>query len=148
MEQTKGISLSTKEIGQLGEKIAAGFLMKQGFSILQRNYWKKWGEIDIVARTPVTSQGNVLGETSGKIHFVEVKSVSYETKQDLEYAVTHETWRPEELVHQFKLHQIHKALETWLIENNYDGDWQIDVAAVRLVPHETFASVNIIENIT
>lgn len=124
-----------KEIGDLGERVACEYLSRNGFSIVERNYWKKYGELDIVAK-----RGNTL-------HFIEVKTVSYETKRDLEWAVTHETWRPEELVHNFKLKQIHKTLQVWLSERAYGGDWQIAVAAVRLVPRETFATVNLLENI-
>lgn len=127
---------NTKEIGNLGEQIAAKYLIKQGFTIIETNYWRKWGELDVVA------------SKNGKVHFVEVKTASYDTKEKLEYAVTHQTWRPEEQVHQFKLRQIGKALETWIADNKYEGDWQIDVVAVRVVPRETFATVKYIENIT
>jgi putative endonuclease len=126
---------NTQETGKIGEEIASDFLVKNGYSILDRNYWRKWGEIDIICRK------NEI------VHFVEVKTVSYETRQNLEWAVTHETWRPEELVHRFKLHQIEKALQTWIGEKNYTGEWSIDVAAVRIVPRETFATVNLIENV-
>jgi putative endonuclease len=138
-----------KVIGQLGETIASKFLVNKGFTIIERNYWRKWGELDLVARATVSlSQGSVLGDTPGKVHFVEVKTVSYETKHDLEEAVSRGTWRPEEQVHQFKLHQIHKALETWIADHKYAGDWQIDVITVRVVPRERFATVKHIENIT
>jgi putative endonuclease len=130
------MSTNTKETGNIGEDIAAAFLQKSGFSILERNYTKKWGEIDIVA------------QKEHCVHFVEVKTVSYQTKEDLERAVSHGTWRPEEQVHQFKMYQIAKALETWISEHNYDGDWVIDVIGVRIVPRETYATVNFIENIT
>lgn len=126
---------NNKQIGDWGEQIAANWLTKKGFTLVERNYWRKWGEIDIVAKK------------DGVIHFVEVKTVSYETKAQLQYAVTHETWRPEEQVHQFKLGQIYKALETWLLDRKWEGDWQIDVAAVRIVPRETYATVKYIENI-
>jgi putative endonuclease len=124
-----------KQVGDWGEQIAVNYLKNKGFSIIERNYWRKWGELDIVAKS---------GEV---VHFVEVKTVSHETKQQLREAVTRGTWRPEEQVHQFKLHQIHKALETWIADHNYDGDWQIDVIAVRIVPRETYATVKFIENI-
>ena len=124
-----------KQIGALGEEIAANYLKKQGFKILETNYWRKWGELDIIA------------EKEEIAHFVEVKTVSYETKDALLHAVSHETWRPEEQVHQFKLHQIHKALETWIMDTDYEGEWQIDVIAVRVVPHETYATIKYIENI-
>jgi len=127
--------LKNKETGDLGERVACKYLKTKGLTILERNFLKKWGEVDIVARE------------TGKVHFIEVKTVSYETKDALDKAVSHGTWRPEEQVHEFKLHQIHKALETWISENSYKGDWQIDVVAIRLVTREKYASVNYIENI-
>ena len=129
-------SQTTKDIGRLGEQIASDYLKKYKLTIINRNYWKKWGELDIVAR-----------ETEGKVHFIEVKAVSYETKADLKQSVTHETWRPEEQVHERKMHQIHKALESWLTEYNYVGDWQIDVVAVRMVVGEKFATVKWLKNV-
>ena len=125
-----------KVIGAWGEQTAAIYLEKQGFTIFDRNYLKKWGEIDIVARG-----------TDQKVHFVEVKTVSYETKQQLQSAVTRRTWRPEENVHPYKLRKLQRAIESWLIENHYDGIWQIDVIAVRIVPREKFASIKYIPNV-
>lgn len=126
---------NTKEIGDLGESLACKYLQNKGYTILDRNFWRKWGELDIVCKK------------NNKIHFIEVKTLSYLQKRDLEWAVTHETWRPEEQVHKFKLHQIEKALNTWLEVNNCPDDWQIDVVGVRIVPRETFCSINYIENI-
>ena len=122
-------------IGAIGEQIAVNYLKKQGFEILNTNYLKKWGEIDIVAR-----------ETS-KIRFVEVKTVSYETKQALQAAVSHGTWRPEENVHEAKLKRMHRAIESWLMEYDVDQDWEIDVLAVRIVPRERYATVKYLKNI-
>ena len=124
-----------KEIGKIGEDIAENYLKNKGFDILCRNYLKKWGEIDIVTRR------------TDKIHFIEVKTVSYETKQDLKQAVTHGTWRPEENVHAYKLRKLSRAIESWLMENNCDLDWQIDVMAVRIVPREKYATVKYIPNV-
>ncbi len=50
--------------GAQGEEIAAGFLIKEGYQIIQRNYRTVLGEIDIVARE---------GES---LVFVEVKARS------------------------------------------------------------------------
>ena len=57
--------MTSKELGQLGEEIAANYLMKSGYRILHRN-WRLKGhyEIDIVA-----FKDNAL-------HFVEVKTRS------------------------------------------------------------------------
>ena len=124
------------EIGRMGEGIAAKYLESHGMAIIERNYRKKWGEIDIVAR-----------ETSGKIHFVEVKSVSYETKSDLEWAVPYETYRPEERVHKHKQERLKRAIQTWLVENKYKGEFQIDILIVYLVPREKYARVKVLENV-
>lgn len=58
-----------QKIGKLGEELAKRFLMKHGYSILEENYTKKYGEIDLIAKK------------DDIIHFIEVKSiVSHETK--------------------------------------------------------------------
>lgn len=123
------------QIGAYGEEIAAKYLKNKGFSILDRNYLKKWGEIDLVARG-----------TNG-IHFVEVKTVSHETKSALQAAVSRGTWRPEENAHPQKLRRLHRAIETWISEQSYEGDWQIDVIAVRVVPREKYATAKYLPNI-
>ncbi len=125
-----------KIIGAWGEQIATNYLQKHGFIILDRNYLKKWGEIDIVARG-----------TTGEIHFVEVKTVSYETKQQLQNAVISRTWRPEENVHAHKLVKLQRAIDSWLMEKRYDGPWQIDILAVRMVSREKYATVKFINNV-
>lgn len=125
--------------GAYGEEIAQKHLIRQGFKIVSVNYLKKWGEIDIVARetTPVQEI----------VHFIEVKTVSYETKQDLETAVARGTWRPEENVHETKLKRLNRAIESWLIEYEYEGAWQVDIAAVRIVPREKYATIKYIDNV-
>lgn len=124
------------EIGRIGEDIASKWLTKRGFSIVERNYLKRWGEIDIVAR-----------ETAGKLHFVEVKSLSYETKDLLDRAISHGTWRPEENVHKDKQERLGRAIQTWLSENQYEGEWQIDIVAIRMVPRERYCAVKCLEDV-
>lgn len=41
--------MSKSEIGKLGEDFACQFLKEKRYLILQRNYRKPWGEIDIIA---------------------------------------------------------------------------------------------------
>jgi len=126
-------------VGAYGEQIAANYLKKLGFKVLDTNYLKKWGEIDIVTQE---TNGN-----NSKIHFVEVKTVSYETRRDLERAVSYGTWRPEENVHQAKIQRMNRAIESWLMEKDCDLEWQIDVVAVRIVPHEKYATVKYLPNV-
>ena len=138
MKQTDKKGLKN-QIGAIGEEVASNYLINRGYFIESQNYLKKWGEIDIVARETTRNGYN--------IHFVEVKTVSYETKQHLENAVSHGTWRPEENVHHKKLQRLNRTIESWIVEHDYSGDWQIDVVAVRVVPRERFASVKVIDNV-
>lgn len=39
-------------LGKLGEDLACEYLKKKGYKIVERNYWRSWGELDIVARSP------------------------------------------------------------------------------------------------
>jgi putative endonuclease len=127
------------KIGSYGEDIAAKYAERLGYKVIDRNYLKKWGEIDIVSRETINNR--VI------IHFIEVKAVSYETKQDLERAVSYGTWRPEENVHSQKIQKLNRAIESWLKEHHCESDWQIDVAAVRVVPIEKYATIKYIPNI-
>ena len=127
------------KIGAYGEEIAANYLKKLGHVVLDTNYLKKWGEIDIVSRETINNKAT--------LHFVEVKTVSYETKIDLERAVSYGTWRPEENVHPLKIQKMNRAIESWLMEHDCDSGWQIDVIAVRIVPRERYATVKYLPNI-
>jgi putative endonuclease len=53
--------LTTKAAGNWGEDLVADFLKTRGFEVVMRNYQKKGGEIDIIAR-----KDNIIS-------FVEVK---------------------------------------------------------------------------
>ena len=54
--------LNTREIGNQSEVQAIEFLEKNGYLIIDRNFYTKFGEIDIIAK-----KDNIL-------HFIEVKS--------------------------------------------------------------------------
>jgi putative endonuclease len=130
-------------IGKIGEELAERFLVKHGFTIKARNYLKKWGEIDIIA------------EKDNRIHFIEVKSASYRSRSESKNAsettdhVTHETsHRPEEKVHAVKLKRLSRAIETYILENNFtDREIQIDVITVKIDSVAKRAKVDIIENV-
>lgn len=113
-------------IGNLGEDIACKFLMKHGYKILDRNYWKKWGEVDIVA------------EKNKVLHFIEVKSVSRVTEYD-----------PEENIHPRKRKRLSRAIQTYLLEKKVsdETEWQIDSLAVFLDFKTRRAKIRMIENI-
>jgi putative endonuclease len=138
MKQTDKKGARNK-VGAYGEDISVKYLERLGHKILGRNYLKKWGEIDVISHETLNNKHIV--------HFVEVKTVSYETKNDLKRAVSYGTWRPEENVHPNKIRKMNRAIESWLMENKCDNEWQIDVLAVRVVPREKYATVKYIPNI-
>ncbi len=113
----KTFTSKTQKIGEIGEKLARMFLMKHGYSLVESNYTQKFGEIDIVAKK------------GGIWHFVEVKSVSRVTLDD----VSSETggFRPEENMHPKKIERFTKAVQYYLMTHNLDDvDYQIDLALV------------------
>ena len=128
MNQNKMPKVFTSEkqkIGEIGEDIACTFLIKQGFIILERNYTKKWGEMDIV------------GRKDNKIYFFEVKSTSIEN------------YRPEDNMHPWKVKRLSRTIQTYLLERKIpeNTDWQFDLLAVFLNFGKREAKVKRIENV-
>ncbi len=109
--------MSTKNLGDFGEKIAENYLIKNGYKILDRNYEfrifgsPQKGEIDIIAK-----QGDV-------IHFVEVKTLK-----------SADNFLPEDKVDFQKQRKLIKAAESWLMKKKIplDTQWQIDIIAVEI----------------
>jgi putative endonuclease len=107
-ENSKGQQNSS--VGNRGEELATAFLERGGFTIIERNFRCKGGEVDIVARD---------GKT---LVFVEVKS-----RKTLSYGV------PQLAVTPFKQRQISKAALTWLAKNRqHDTPARFDVIAILL----------------
>ncbi len=115
-----------RKLGDIGENIACDFLKKRGFEIIERNYLRKWGEIDIVAKK------------SNFIHFVEVKSVTHGTLSG---------YRPEDNMHPWKLKRLSRAIQTYLLDRKLDCDWQLDLITVKMDQVNRKARVEIIENV-
>ena len=134
----KNFTSNSQKIGELGEDIACKFLMKHGFSILERNYTKKWGEIDIIA------------EKKEKRYFIEVKS---KTVSSLDYVMNSnlgekEGNRPEENMHPWKMKRLRRVVETYLISKRLGGvDWQFDLLVVYLDIEKRLSRVKVVENI-
>lgn len=132
----KVFTSETQKIGEIGENIAVKFLVKHGFSILDRNYTKKWGELDIVA------------EKNNKIYFIEVKSVS----QNNVYNVNRETldqYRPEENMHPRKMKRIARTIQTYILSKSVpeNKEWQVDLLVVFLDIENKKAKVKVVKDI-
>ncbi|HCT14565.1 YraN family protein [Corynebacterium nuruki] len=59
-----------RQVGAAGEDTAAGYLTDRGYTLLDRNFFTRRGEIDIVARPPGDPADPTVGD---EIVFVEVK---------------------------------------------------------------------------
>ncbi len=131
----KKFTSNSQKVGELGEDVACKFLMKHGFSILERNYTKKWGEIDIIATK------------EGKLYFVEVKSVSCVTLPDFKDENLF-IKRPEENMHPWKLKRLSRTIQTYLIHKRIGNTpWQFDLLLVYLDLKNKNARVRTLENI-
>lgn len=131
----KKFTSESQKIGKLGEDIACKFLMKHGFSVLDRNYTKKWGEIDIIAKK------------KEKLFFIEVKSVSCVTLPDFKEENPF-IKRPEENMHPWKLKRLSRTIQTYLIHNRIGNTpWQFDLLLVYIDLKTRTARVKNIENI-
>ena len=84
--------------GKWGEDKAAEFLKGKGYSIIERNYRCRWGEIDIIA------------ERAGTVHFVEVK-----TRSSDDYG------SPLEAITCDKMHHIMRAAQYYIHSNSLEA---------------------------
>ena len=114
------------QIGVIGEKAAADFIVKHGFKILVTNYRKPYGEMDIVAKKDRV------------IRFIEVKTSKY---------YPNSAFTPEIRVDARKVRNLRKLCETYLKEKraSIDQPWQIDVISV-ILDGESVQGINFFEN--
>lgn len=98
-----------KIIGAQGEDLAAAFLRQQGYRILDRNFRRPTGEIDIIAEK---------GQT---VYFVEVKA-----KHSSAYTP------PQSSVDARKRRQIARTAALWFAEQGQESVSSLLVAEVRL----------------
>lgn len=99
----------SREKGNIAEEKACLFLLERGFSIIERNFYARFGEIDIIA-----SKDDVL-------HFVEVKS-----GEDYELAIQNITAT--------KLSRLIKTANVYMKKNTLDTAFTFD--AVIVTPQE------------
>ncbi len=116
--------MHARDIGALGEKIAAEYLTGLGYMIRERNVRLREGEIDIIA------------EKDEFLVFIEVRTRTSNSYGTPEESVT--TQKKERLI----------ALAEAYIEDRDDlpSSWRIDVVAIELGPKRKVARLEIIEN--
>lgn len=99
--------------GDVGEEIAISYLRSKGYKILERNFLRPYGEVDIIA----SKKGGVV--------FFEVKT-RIEQEGDM--------FLPEQSVNRKKAGRLRKTSQIYLLEHRYriDQPWQIDILAITL----------------
>ena len=116
--------MHARDIGALGEKIAAEYLTSLGYVIRERNFRSREGEIDIIA------------ENNDFLVFIEVR-----TRTSNSYGT------PEESVTAQKKERLIALAEAY-IEDREDlpSSWRIDVVAIELGSKRELSRLEIIEN--
>ena len=112
-------------MGDKGEDEWVKYLENLGFEIVKRNYLRKWGELDIIARK------------QSVLYFVEVKTVSST------FFVQGSDWyRPEDNIHKAKTNRIKRAIQSFLAEQHLsiECEWEFSVITVilRRKTHELY----------
>jgi putative endonuclease len=104
------------EVGQLGEDVACEFLIKNGYQIIDRNFKKPWGELDVIAKAPDKT-----------LVFIEVKTVRHYPNQKIQ---------PEEQLTKAKFQKLKRTASLYaglrqdLIKD--EKGWRIDLLALRV----------------
>lgn len=112
--------MNTKELGELGERLACEYLVKKGYKILGKNDRISFGEIDIIARKKWQFLP-LFSRPSRPIHFVEVKTI-----------VDSEGFFPEQHVDYKKQRKLKNLAQIWLSKNKFGPDtpYQIDIIGI------------------
>ena len=139
----KVFTSETQKTGEIGEEIACKYIKNKGFSVIDRNFTRKAGEIDII------------GTKNGELHFFEVKSISRETpkidvsRETANNDVTRETFRPEENMTFQKMRKLSRVTQIFFAQNPKfrDMDFFWNIIAVELDQNTRKARVRMIEKI-
>ncbi len=116
--------MDSREIGALGEKIAAEYLTRLGYVIRERNFRLREGEIDIIA------------EKDDFLIFIEVR-----TRRSLSFGT------PEESVTAKKKERLIAMTQAYMEDReDLPPSWRIDVMALELGPKGQISRLELIEN--
>lgn len=108
-QSKKGLKTTgNQELGHWGENVAANFLVKAGYEILEQNFRTREGEIDLIVKK------------DAELVFVEVK-----TRKNTEFSL------PEDAINDEKLDHLEIAAAYYLEKHpEYDENWRLDVITV------------------
>jgi putative endonuclease len=108
----------SKQSGQLGEQLAADYLIQHGWEIVARNYRHKRSEIDIIA-----SNGKIL-------LFVEVK-----TRSNMAFGM------PENFVNNRQAERIISAADHYIREADWKEQIRFDIISIDIATSSTIMHI-------
>lgn len=154
------------KVGKIGENIACEYLKNKGYKIIERNFRRKWGEIDIVCFKKCNNGSiwnkistNVLsvlqrtnnnkenlradlnnvpqGTSNNKLVFIEVKTLKEGSGLN-----------PEDNLTYSKQKKLIRTCELYVSNNHKysDMDWQIDAVLINLYSDLKKAKIRHIES--
>ena len=110
-------STEKQKTGQIGEDLACEYLIKNRYKIMERNFKRPWGEIDIIVKDP-----------NKTLVFVEVKAIR-------QYGINSQL-TPEDQMTAAKLRKVAKTASLYAGANpnliNQNMGWRIDLVAITL----------------
>lgn len=115
--------------GKAGEEIAAEYLRRKGFGIIEKNFRTRYGEIDLVC------------SKEKRLVFVEVK-----------LKIGEDCGKPEEMISENKVRKIIRTAESYLvmrrkIADKYEG-LRVDVVAIVMGEGDETKRISHYENVT
>lgn len=102
------------KLGNFGEDLGINYLLQHNYQIIERNYRKKWGEIDIVA----------FDQKTKETVFIEVKTIVNSQLSSI---------LPEEELTEEKIKRLKRVILSFL--NQYhleDKPWRFDFLAIEI----------------
>lgn len=108
----------SREKGNIAEQKACDYLQSLGFKIVERNFYSRFGEIDIIALK------------SGTYHFIEVKSAT-----DYETAILNIT--------PSKIKKLTKTLHTYIKKKAIENDYSLDALIITPESYDYIESITL-----
>lgn len=117
---------SNSFLGKRGEELAGEYLKKQGYTIIEKNFSKRYGEIDLIALDRET------------LVFIEVKT-----------RTSHEFGTPLEAITPWKLKAVIRSAQYYkLTHKNLPDLMRIDAVSVTLYPSGEIDDIELVKNIS
>lgn len=120
------MDMNNREKGRRGEDLGEKYLQRNNYKIIEKNYYTRWGEIDIIARDKKTEE----------LVFVEVKMRRSGV-----------CGYPEEAVTEEKLGKMEMTAEIYRQEKAKEDRYRFDCLAIELLDREREARITHYKNI-